>query len=405
MIKFLHTADLQLGMKAEDAGERGERLREARFDALQKIVSTAREDEVDFILIAGDMFEHNQVASRTVLRAVQLLQDAAPISVYILPGNHDWYDASSVYQRGEFSEAGNVTVLSAPEPVEVADGCTLYPCPVTERWSMADPTVWIPPREDDARIRIGVAHGTLPIPGEERVLPIETDTAQRKGLDYLALGHTHGLRLYDSGRIAYPGTPEQTGFGEDGAGQVLVVSIEAGQPPSAEPRRTGALTWLTWDRTVAEPMDEAMSSLQDEIQALDDGPNTLLRLRLDGTVSAGNLPRLAEFAEWLKARCENAQLLYAEVERNMRTSEELAGALRQLAEQDEVVAGTIADLRSLASPEEAAPAGAADVAPHGREELTAVWLATAPPEDQPLSCADIAGEALSVLAQIAGEVQ
>ena len=287
MIKFVHTADVQLGMKASEAGECGERLREARFSALQRIVQIAREEEADFILIAGDLFEDNQVATRTVSRAVQLLQAAAPIPVYILPGNHDWYDAGSVYRRHDFSEAeaGNITVLTAAEAVEAADGCTLYPCPVTERWDYLDPTTWIPPREDDDDIRIGAAHGTLPIPGEERILPIEPDTAQRKGLDYLALGHTHGLRRYDSDRLAYPGTPEQTSFGEEGAGQVLVVSIESGRLPVVEERRTGTLTWLTWERRISGPVEEALAELREETQAIEDGPQTLLRLRLSGTVA------------------------------------------------------------------------------------------------------------------------
>jgi len=407
MLRLLHTADLQLGMRASDASEQGERLREARFTALERIVRIAQDEDVDFILIAGDMFENNQVGARTVSRAVQLLQAAAPIPVYVLPGNHDWYDASSVYQRPAFSDAqaGNITVLSAAEPLDVADGCTLYSCPVTERWSYLDPTAWIPPREDNALIRIGVAHGTLPIPGQYRVLPIEPDTAQRKDLDYLALGHTHGLRRYDSNRVAYPGTPEQTGFGEEGAGQVLVVSIERGRPPEIEERRTGTLTWLTWEREITETVDEGLGALREEIQALDDGPHTLLRLRLSGTVGAHSLPLLSEFAEWLDARCENEQLLYAELEQDVRTSEELAGVLRQLAEQDEVIAGTIADLRSMAAPEEAAPDAAAGVAPRDRQELMEAWLSSDPPEDQELSSAAVATEALAILAGIAGEVE
>ncbi|MEA3403561.1 MAG: DNA repair exonuclease [Armatimonadota bacterium] len=407
MIRFLHTADLQLGMRARDASERGERLREARFTSLERIVRLAQGEQVDFILVAGDMFEHNQVGTRTVSRAVQVLQAAAPIPVFVLPGNHDWYDASSVYQRREFAdaEADNITLLVEAKPVDVLEGCRLYPCPVTERWSYVDPTSWIPQREDDTRIRIGVAHGTLPIPGEERILPIEPDTAQRKGLDYLALGHTHGLRRYESDRVAYPGTPEQTGFGEEAAGQVLLVGIERGRPPEIEPRRTGTLTWLALERELDEPADEALRALREEIQALEDGPRTLLRLRLSGTVGADSLPLLSEFEAWLDARCENEQLLHAEFESDLRTSEELAGALRQVAERDEVIAGAVADLRSLAAPEEAAPEGATGVAPRDRQELMEAWLATDPPEDEDLSSADVAREALAILAEIAGEVE
>lgn len=407
MTTFLHTADLQLGMKAKDVSDRGQQLREARFNALERMVEIARDEEVDFILIAGDMFEHNQVATRTVSRAVQLLQAAGPIPVYILPGNHDWYDASSVYQRREFSDAqaGNVTVLSTPEPLEATDECTLYPCPLTERRGYMDPTVWIPPRANDGHVRIGVAHGTLPTAAEEPIFPIDPDTPEKKGLDYLALGHTHSLRLYDSNRLAYPGTPEQTTFGDDDPGQVLLVSIEPGRPPDIEPRKTGTLTWRTIEREIEEPAGEALKALREDIENLEDGPNTLVRLRIRGTLGADSLSLLSELDKWLQARCANEQLLHAEVDTDIRTSEELAGALQRLADRDEVIAGTVADLQSLANPEGAAPEGAANVPPKAREELTEDWMATDPPEDRDLSSSDVAQEALAILAEIAGEVE
>ncbi len=407
MVRFIHTGDLQLGMKSNDISGRGEQLREARFAALGSIVRLAMEEAVDFVVIAGDMFEHNQVATRTVSRAVQLLQEAAPIPVFILPGNHDWYDAGSVYRRREFTDAqdGNIIVLSEAEPVEFAEDCVLYPCPVTERWCHLDPTVWIPAREDAAQIRIGVAHGTLPVPGEQRILPIEPETAQRAGLDYLALGHTHGTRRYESDRVAYCGTPEQTSFGEEGAGQVLLVSIEQGRPPRIEERRTGSLTWLAWERTIGGLPAEELASLRDEVQALEDGPRTLLRLRLGGTIAADGLPLVRESEQWLQARCENGQLLYADLQSELRTTEELEGALRVVAGQDSVIAGAIADLQSLATPEEAAPEAVWGVAPRAREELAQIWRQTGPPEGEDLASAEVAQEAMSILAEIAGEVE
>ncbi len=404
MITFLHTADLQLGMKATHVGEAGARVREARFGALARLIDLACGENVDFIVIAGDLFEHNQVSAHTVSRTIQLLRDADPIPVYVLPGNHDWFDASSVYRRPDFNgdQAGNITVLGETEPVETADGSVLYPCPVTERWSYADPTTWIPARADEGVIRIGVAHGTFgDVPTEEPVLPIATEVVQRAGLDYLALGHTHGTRIYDGNRAAYPGTPEQTSFGEQEAGSILIVSVDRDSPPRIEARRVGGLTWLAWEREVGSPVPEALQALREEIAGLEDGPRTLLRLRVSGTVRADELPEFQRFDTWLGARRENQQLLHCELATSMRTTEELAGALRGLADEDAVIAGAVADLKSISAPDAAAPEEVAGEEPRSREELGETWQQTDPGD---LSQAEVAQQALALLAEIAREV-
>ncbi|GAH28788.1 unnamed protein product, partial [marine sediment metagenome] len=271
MVRFLHMADMQLGMRAQDATEVGQRLRDARFETLKRCMELAKTEEVNFVVIAGDLFEDNQVRPHTVSRAVQILQEADPIPVYILPGNHDWLDAGSVYERSEFAPdaARNIVVLREREPVEATKGCVLYPCPVTRRWDLADPTEWIPVREDDKLVRIGVAHGCLPVPDKEREFPIEVDTPQRKGLDYLALGDWHSLWVYEGGRLAYPGTPEQTSFGEQRAGHVLVVAIErAGHPPEVTPHEVRGLVWEHWEEELREPADGALADLRERIEEL-----------------------------------------------------------------------------------------------------------------------------------------
>ncbi len=405
MVRFLHTADLQLGMKARDATDAGGRLREARLTTLQTCMTLAIDERVDFVVIAGDLFEDNQVSALTVSRAVQILQQADPIPVYVLPGNHDWLDAGSVYERSDFapSSARNIIVLREPAPVAFGDTCILYPCPVTKRWDLVDPTDWIPADGDEDHIRIGVAHGSLPVPNEQREFPIELDTPQRKKLDYLALGDWHGTRRYESGRLAYPGTPEQTSFGEEGAGHVLLVTIEApGRPPDIEQREVGALTWLSLGHEVSTPADENMALLREQIEGLPDGPNTLLRLTLTGVVRADELPLVEQLETWLAARCENEELLHAEVRNEVRTAEAMEGALRDMCEADSVVAGSVADLRRMAALDRGSSDAVMGVPPRSTNELITAWTATEP-DDQEMSVA--AREALGLLARLAGEAK
>ena len=60
-MRFLHTADWQIGMKASHVGEAGTRIREERLAAATRVVRAARDAGADFILIAGDTFEDNGV--------------------------------------------------------------------------------------------------------------------------------------------------------------------------------------------------------------------------------------------------------------------------------------------------------------------------------------------------------
>lgn len=404
MTRFLHMADVQLGMRARDATEVGGRLREARFTTLGRCVELAASEGVDFVVIAGDLFESNQVGAHTVSRAVQILQGAHPIPVHILPGNHDRLDAGSVYERPEFAPAAarNIVVLRAREPVEVGGRCVLYPCPLTRRRDLADPTDWIPGRGHDGLIRIGVAHGSLPIANRRREFPIEIDTPQRKGLDYLALGDWHDLNIHASGRLAYPGAPERTGFGEGRAGHVLVVEIAGpGHPPRLTPHGVATLEWLRWEEKLRDGADGALSRLRERIEGLPDGPNTLLRLTLTGAVGAHELPLVDRFETWLRARRDNGRLLHFELHAQLHTTEALEEALLDLAGSDAVIAGALADLRAMADADAGRARGGAGVGPRPMDELIDVWVRGGGGDRR---MGEVARGAIRLLAMLTGEV-
>ena len=90
-MKFLHTADWQLGARFKQFGEKAGELREARFTALRRALEVARDRKVDAFIIAGDLFEDNEVDDAIVRRVVSLFSDFTGFSTFILPGNHDPY--------------------------------------------------------------------------------------------------------------------------------------------------------------------------------------------------------------------------------------------------------------------------------------------------------------------------
>lgn len=255
MVRFIHTADWQIGMRAHRVAQAAEQVRAARLEAVRRLVEVAREQAVDFILVAGDVFEDNLVDKSLAHRVAQILEGASPTGVYILPGNHDPLTADSIYNSPAFTSfcPPNVRILRErrPEPVGAAGqagAAVLLPAPVRAKRSFQDPmAAWKEEMEavrargtslaggaggesgpaaagagagagaGKGAVRIGVAHGSLAIEGKYSPddHPIALDTASVLGLDYLALGHWHSFLVYGD-RTVYPGTLEPDSFEEAG---------------------------------------------------------------------------------------------------------------------------------------------------------------------------------------------
>ncbi|KAF5035877.1 Calcineurin-like phosphoesterase [anaerobic digester metagenome] len=300
MVRFLHTADWQIGMKAAHAGEKASAVRQKRFEAAGRIVELAKQKGVDFVILAGDTFEHHNVDNVAVKRTVDILNRFDPISVYVLPGNHDPMVPGGIWDRDAWGRIGpHVTLLHEPQEYRFNDDVALYACPLTQKQSGLDPTAWIPDREDDTRIRIGVAHGSLNIlPGTVN-FPIAGDRPEQSGLDYLALGDWHGHRIF--GRSAYPGTMEPTNFGEHDPGNVLVVEIDgAGAEPRIEACRVNSLTWKTLEPVITTVDD--VEALDAAIRSLGTPASLLLKVSPDisGCIDGKALERLETLREELR---------------------------------------------------------------------------------------------------------
>src|SRR5438132_6053965 len=194
MVSFLHAADLHLGMRVTRFNrEISDRIREARFVALDNILKKATQLQADFLIIAGDLFDDLEVDKLTARRAFMMLE-GAPIPVYVLPGNHDPLIPGGVWDRPPWDNLPDkgLHLFRERKPLEVAPGLLLLPCPVLRKTSLNDPTAWITEcSASNSDIRIGVAHGSLKVRDD---LPADDHLIARHAvndyhLDYLALGH------------------------------------------------------------------------------------------------------------------------------------------------------------------------------------------------------------------------
>ena len=302
-MKFLHTADWQIGMRAAHVGAAGVPVREARVEAARRVIETGREAGVEFVVVCGDTFEDNGVDRVLVQKIVDILAGFGGL-VYVIPGNHDPFMPGSVWDHPAWRSSESVHVLREENPIDVPGG-TLFPCPAQEPHSGKDPTLWIPGSASRG-IRVGVAHGTVEgMHQEEPDYPIPRDAAVRASLDYLAIGHWHSTAMYAAPdgalRMAYSGTHETTKFGERDSGNVLIVEIaEPGAAPIITQIRTGGLAWQVTEEEVRQPGD--LANLREHLEALESPTATLLELRVGGLLSAQDRDELARIEEILASR-------------------------------------------------------------------------------------------------------
>jgi DNA repair exonuclease SbcCD nuclease subunit len=302
-MKFLHTADWQIGMKAAHVGDAGKRVREERLATLRKLIEVAGQQGVEFILVAGDTFEDNGV-DRIMIQKVANALESSNVPVYIIPGNHDPFVPGSVWEHPVWKSHENMHVLCDEEPVEV-NGGLLYPCPVLEKHSRKDPTAWIRALESQA-VQVGVAHGTVEgLAMDEPDYPIPRVAATRAGLDYLALGHCHSYWAVPSAdgvvQTAYSGTHEATKFGESDSGNVLIVEIaRTGAAPVITPVRVGSLEWRVIESDLRQPGD--LARLREKIEQIEGPAQTLIDLRVRGVFPAEDRGQLARLQEIVATR-------------------------------------------------------------------------------------------------------
>lgn len=305
MLRFIHTADWQLGARFAQFGAQGTRLREARITTLRHTLALAAKHEADAFLIAGDLFEDNQVDDTLVRTVLDLFRAHPALPIYILPGNHDPHTGpDSVWQRRAFLNApSHVHVLREAGVIDLGGGACLLASPLHQKLSSNDPSlklVELAANLPADAIKIGITHGALAIESKHQPndFPIALNAASRAGLDYLAIGHWHNwLADTDGGRIVMPGTPEPDRFANDHSGHVALVEIDShGQTPRVQPLHVASLSWrlLTFDFLNTEASRASLATALADLGPQAD--RTILRVTLSGTASPA---ALAELRAWL----------------------------------------------------------------------------------------------------------
>ena len=317
-MKFLHTADWQLGMTRHFLGADAQaRYSAARRDAVAALGALARQTGAEFVVVAGDVFDANQLESEVISKSLEAMK-SIDVPVYLLPGNHDPLDPLSVYLSEQFLKA-------CPATVKVLDGHGPFDTPqpgvkiVAAPWRSKRPTRDLTAEvladlENDGTLRILVAHGAIDIldPDRDNAAQIRMagiDAAlERSAVHYVALGDRHSRTdVGSSGRVWYSGTPEVTNYDhrELDSGHVLLVDIDPDnptQPPIVTKHTVGTWRFRTVEHELNSLRD--IATLDAELADIPNKDRTVVQLALKGTLT------ITERAE-LDACIEKNLLLFA----------------------------------------------------------------------------------------------
>lgn len=235
--RFIHTADLHLdslfaGMKGLSDNIR-HHLRESTFGALTQLVEVAIAEQVDFIVISGDVYD----AADRSLRAQLSLQAAFDqlgyhgIHVYLIHGNHDPLDGLRLHgKQGDHVHVFGPKVehfiakrCSDQQEVAVVSGISYPTSKVTENTALH----FIRDKESSL-FHIAIHHANLDgDPEHETYSPCTRHDLSASGYDYWALGHIHQRAIIqESPHIVYPGNIQGRSIKEIGAKGCYVVEVK-----------------------------------------------------------------------------------------------------------------------------------------------------------------------------------
>ncbi len=232
---FLHAADIHLdspltGLSRYD-GVPAEEVRQAPRAAFDRLIRTAIDRQVAFVIIAGDLYDGDWKDAGTGLyfaRAMGLLARHG-IPVYLLAGNHD---AVSVITR-ELPPPENVRHFPSrkadthliPHLGVAIHGRSFADRVVTENLAAGYPAA-LP-----GLFNIGVLHTSLGGYAEhETYAPCTPAELAAKRYDYWALGHVHEHQIVSTApHIVFPGNLQGRNIREDGPRGAVLVEVQDGE--------------------------------------------------------------------------------------------------------------------------------------------------------------------------------
>ena len=214
-VKILHCADIHIGAAESFLGVLRENRRYETLITFERIIDIAKEENVELIAIAGDLFDSNNIEQRFIDAVMNKIREAAPIKVVFAAGNHDPLNAQSPFLKEELPQ--NLYVLGTKDEEITFEELKLkvYGRSFESAFLKGEEAFSLPANND--YINLLVQHGELKSDLNSEYNAITPKFVKNSGMDYIALGHVHkrsDIGKIDNTYFAYCGCPEGQGFDE-----------------------------------------------------------------------------------------------------------------------------------------------------------------------------------------------
>jgi DNA repair protein SbcD/Mre11 len=316
LFKFIHAADIHLdsplqGLQAYE-GMPVETIRQAPRRAFENLIKLAESQQVDFVLLAGDLYDGDW---RDVSTGLFFIDQVARlrrrnIPIYLISGNHD---AQSVMTHS-LQLPDNCFFLRADQP----ETKLLSQLPVAihgqsfANRAVPENVVENYPAAVPNRYNIGLLHTSLNGSSEhDTYAPCSLDDLKSRGYDYWALGHIHQRQvLHESPWIIFSGNIQGRNAKETGGKGCYVVSVNDTLKTDIKFHELDCMQWRVQEINLRETssQDEALDLIAEQLLLMTQShPEklTAVRLRLIGSCEAHHeiLGARFSFINQVRSRC------------------------------------------------------------------------------------------------------
>ena len=225
-MKFVHIADMHFDTSFTQLNNSnlGTLRRLEQRKVLKKVIDYIKNNNVKYLFIAGDLYEHKYIRESTIEYINNLFKEINNTEIFIAPGNHDPYLKNSFYSKYNWNE--NVHIFGPNISKIEYDDINIYGYGFNDFY-YTNSEIENFELEDKNKVNILITHGTLNGSNniEKQYNAISKSILEKIGFDYVALGHIHKNNYNEEKNIIYPGSTISMGFDELGAHGMIVGDI------------------------------------------------------------------------------------------------------------------------------------------------------------------------------------